>query len=106
MSELELCPKCQKGHLTPTGEVATDAEGSEQVGERGVTRKFVCDNPECEMHNSDLENNPMKGVEHKPCVICGKKVIDPITYPKNGVCPACTKLPDFEEKMKNKGLTL
>ena len=62
MSELQLCPKCQKGHLKPTGEghlkptgeVATDVEGSEQVGERGETRKFVCDNPECEMHKSDL----------------------------------------------------
>ena len=50
-------------------------------------------------------------VECKPCILCGKKVVvpnnfNPLTYPKKGVCPACTKLPDFEEKMKNKGFTL
>ena len=51
MSELELCPKCQNGYLTPTGEVATDEKGTEQLGERIETRKFVCDNPECKFES-------------------------------------------------------
>ena len=48
----------------------------------------------------------MKRLEFKECVLCGRKVVaptsmDPLSYPKNGVCPACTKLPDFDEIMKN-----
>ena len=27
-------------------------------------------------------------------------VTNPIRYPKNKVCPACTRLPDFDKKMK------
>ena len=56
MSELKLCPECGRGHLRPTGEVATDAERSEPFRETGETRKYVCDNPECEMHKSNLVN--------------------------------------------------
>ena len=52
------------------------------------------------------ENKSMKGLEYKECVLCGRKAVaptgmDPLTYPKNGVCPACTKLPDLDEIMKN-----
>ena len=50
----------------------------------------------------------MKGLEYHDCILCGKKAVapnnfNPLTYPKNGVCPACTKLPDFDERMKKLG---
>ena len=36
----------------------------------------------------------MKGLEYHDCILCGKKAVapnnfNPLTYPKNGVCPAC-----------------
>ena len=46
----------------------------------------------------------MKGVDYANCVLCGRKEVapsstNPVTYPQYGVCPQCTKLPDFDTKM-------
>lgn len=45
----------------------------------------------------------MKGLEYGKCVFCGRKRVgptrtNPLRYPKNKVCPACTRLPDFDKK--------
>jgi hypothetical protein len=50
------------------------------------------------------KENPMKDVDYHECFLCGEKAVapnnfDPLSYPKHGVCPACTKKPDFEEQM-------
>lgn len=37
MTDLEYCPKCQVGHLKPTGQPSTS----------GSMRIFVCDNDDC-----------------------------------------------------------
>lgn len=47
----------------------------------------------------------MKEVEYHKCVLCGEKRVapnsrNPLRYSKHGVCPACTRLTDFEERMK------
>jgi hypothetical protein len=49
--------------------------------------------------------NPMKNIEYRCCVLCGKKRVAPINrnplrYPKYGACPTCKGLNDFEEQMK------
>lgn len=46
----------------------------------------------------------MKGVDYANCVLCGRKEVapsstNPLTYPQYGVCPQCTKSPDFDKKM-------
>ena len=60
MSELELCPKCKKGHLRPTGLVGIDRDPELSV-KTGESRRYECDNPECEMRRSDLVHS-----EHIP----------------------------------------
>ncbi len=38
---MEICPKCGKEHLAPTGKVALDDKGS--------VREFRCDSTDCNM---------------------------------------------------------
>jgi hypothetical protein len=45
---LELCPKCNKGHLRPTGQSSTVGESTDLFRETGSMRMFVCDNDSCD----------------------------------------------------------
>jgi len=42
--DLELCPKCSKGHLRPIAEATTAGESTEPVGEISDIHIYVCDN--------------------------------------------------------------
>ncbi len=49
--------------------------------------------------------DPMKNIEYRYCILCGKNRVGPIDrnplkYHNYGVCPTCKGLNDFEEKMK------
>jgi hypothetical protein len=54
---LELCPKCQKGHLRPTGQASTDAENNELFGKTNSIRMFACDNDSCGFKKLEGELN-------------------------------------------------
>jgi hypothetical protein len=56
MSEgnLQLCPKCRKGRMRPTGRAATQGEKHEPFREISYARNYICDN--CSHHMSDSEN--------------------------------------------------
>jgi hypothetical protein len=53
LSDLELCPKCKKGYLKPTGEFAIGGEITEPFRETDSMRKVKCDNPECETNRTN-----------------------------------------------------
>ena len=47
----------------------------------------------------------MKNFQYRSCVLCGKRRVgpnnrNPLCYPEDGACRACTRLSDFEEQMK------
>ncbi|MCD6038437.1 MAG: hypothetical protein K0S67_2329 [Nitrososphaeraceae archaeon] len=57
MSEdnLQLCPKCRKGRMRPTGRAGTKGEKEEPFSEISYARNYICDN--CGHHMSDAKNN-------------------------------------------------
>ena len=56
MSEdnLQLCPKCRKGRMRPTGRAGTKGEKEELFSEISYARNYICDN--CGHHMSDAKN--------------------------------------------------
>ncbi len=56
MSEdnLQLCPKCRKGRMRPTGRARTKGEKVEPFSEISYARNYICDN--CGHHMSDAKN--------------------------------------------------
>ncbi|MDQ4022181.1 MAG: hypothetical protein M3224_00460 [Thermoproteota archaeon] len=56
MSEdiLQLCPKCRKGRMRPTGRAGTKGEEEDQFREIIYARNYICDN--CSHHMSDAKN--------------------------------------------------
>jgi C4-type Zn-finger protein len=56
MSEdnLQLCPKCRKGRMRPTGRAGTKGEKEEPFSEISYARNYICDN--CGHHMSDAKN--------------------------------------------------
>jgi len=47
MADVQLCPKCQIGHLKPSGQPSIAKESTEPFRESGSMRIFVCDNNDC-----------------------------------------------------------
>jgi hypothetical protein len=57
--ELQLCPKCNKVRMRPTGKVGIDKENEPQFSERGEARGYRCDNDDCghyEFESKTTEN--------------------------------------------------
>lgn len=56
MSEntLQLCPKCRKGRMRPTGRAGTKGEEEDPFREIIYARNYICDN--CSHHMSDAKN--------------------------------------------------
>lgn len=56
MSEntLQLCPKCRKGRMRPTGRAGTKGEKEDSFREISYARNYICDN--CSHHMSDAKN--------------------------------------------------
>ena len=46
-NDLEPCPKCNEEIMRPTGKVGTDGGIDEPFTERGVARRYQCDNEKC-----------------------------------------------------------
>ena len=51
---LQLCPKCRKGRMRPTGRAGTKGEEEDPFREIIYARNYICDN--CSHHMSDAKN--------------------------------------------------
>ena len=51
--EIEICPKCEKGKLRPTGKSGITGEETEPFRETASTKEYTCDNLECGMKFTD-----------------------------------------------------
>jgi C4-type Zn-finger protein len=51
---LQLCPKCRKGRMRPTGRAGTKGEEEDPFREIIYARNYICNN--CSHHMSDAKN--------------------------------------------------